>query len=181
MHAVPGYTEQEVFDTIMKVTNRICPKYKMNGYDTEDMKQEGFIICVKVLEKYDRNIGPLENFLSRHLRNRMLNLLRDNNSTAPTKDTDKGKIAHPAQLDNEFSIQDGANHLPSLDDSIRTKEISKIVSVNIPPHMRLDYLKMINDEQVPASRRKQIEECIKNLLESHGYKIENENEQEESW
>ena len=180
MQSVPGYTKDEVLETIITVTNRVCPKYKMNGFDADDMKQEGFIICVKVLPKYDQSIGPLENFLSRHLRNRMINLLRDNNATAPTKDTDKGKIAHPAQLDNEFSIRDGANHLPPLDERIRTKEIAKIVSANIPPDMRLDYLKMINDEQVPASRRKQIEECIKHLLESRGYNIEKENE-EEGW
>ena len=182
MREVEGHTSDEVLEIIQKVVDRIAPKYTFVGYDIDDMKQEAFIICVEALDRYNPNKiknknKPLESFLSNNLSNRIKNFLRDNN--AIVADTDKSRIAQPAQLDNEYTILDGKDRRQSLHEQYRIQEISRLVNRNIPADMRMDYIKMINGEPIPTNRRKQIEEFIKHMLEGYGYNLESEDEQED--
>ena len=66
---------QDQMKTIKKVINRIAPGYTFGYFEIEDVKQEAYIICLEGLEKYDPQF-PLENFLSRHLSNRLKSLVR---------------------------------------------------------------------------------------------------------
>ena len=81
----PGYTEQGVLDIIDNVVNRLAPAYKFGYYDVEDIKQEGRILAIEVLEKgvYDPT-RPLEAFLYSHLKKRYSNLKRDKFSRLKT-------------------------------------------------------------------------------------------------
>ena len=78
MRIPKGYTEQEVLDIIKKVTNKLAPFFTFAHFDADDIRQEGTIIAIEVLEKdyYDCK-RPLENFLYSHIRNRLINLKRD--------------------------------------------------------------------------------------------------------
>jgi len=46
-------------------------------FEPKDLYQETWFMCLEALERYDPDIGPLENYLNRHVANRMKNLMRD--------------------------------------------------------------------------------------------------------
>ena len=154
-------SEQEVVDKITLVINRIAPKYTFHGYDIDDIKQEAFIICYEALERYDQN-RPLENFLSVNLSNRLKNFIRDNNFTKSSED--KRKVLSPKQLVFENLVCDEkANRHEHLG------EITDIIDTELPPHMRADYLKIMNNIYIPKKRRLDVLDYIRQLLEDKGY------------
>ena len=70
-------TEEEIVQIINRVVAALAYNFKFGYYDYEDMKQEGFVFAIEALPRYNPDIGPLENFLRSHVRNRFLNLQRD--------------------------------------------------------------------------------------------------------
>ena len=91
-----GLSEEETIDKINLVVQRISPRYTFASYDVDDIKQEAFIICYNALERYDPKVGPLENFLSINLSNRLKNFIRDNHYKKD--DEQKKKIMSPSPL-----------------------------------------------------------------------------------
>ena len=63
MKVPKGMTEDQVLQTIQKVVRRVAHKYKFAYYDYDDICQEGFLIAIEGLERYDGH-RPLESFLS---------------------------------------------------------------------------------------------------------------------
>ena len=166
-----GMTEQEVTDQIIVVVNRIAPKYTFYGYDVNDMKSEAFIICMDALERYDES-RPLENFLSVNLSNRLKNFVRDNYFTKVEAMT-KGQIIRPAQLDYEHIICEEYHETDDENYSaLDYKQMAEVISQNIDPSLRLDYLKMINEVYISRNKRKEIMGAIYNILRQHGYDVE---------
>lgn len=78
MRIPKGYTQEQVLEIIDRVVNKLGPSFAFAHFDADDIKQEGRIIAIEVLEKdsYDPS-RPLENFLYSHIRNRLINLKRD--------------------------------------------------------------------------------------------------------
>lgn len=78
MRVPNGYTEEQVLAIIETIVNKLAYSYKFGYYDVDDIKQEGRILAIEVLNKevFD-NTRPLENFLYTHLRNRYSTLKRD--------------------------------------------------------------------------------------------------------
>ena len=80
-----GMTEAEVVDAISRATSALARTFKFGPYDEDDIKQEGAIEAITVINKgvYDPRPGPdgkptrpLANFLYVHIRNRIMNLRR---------------------------------------------------------------------------------------------------------
>lgn len=154
-------SEQEVLEKINLVVNRIAPKYTFHGYDSDDLKQEAFIICYEALERYDQK-RPLENFLSVNLSNRLKNFIRDNNFTKSSEE--KKKVLSPKQLIFDSLVCDD-----SYKDEFSSKELIDIIDRNLPADMREDYLKLVNNIYIPKKRRLDIVGCIKDILKKGGY------------
>jgi len=173
MKVPQGMTEQEVVDQITKVCDRIAPKYTFYGYTIDDIKQESFMICMDALKRYDDN-RPLENFLSVNLSNRLKNFVRDNHFISTDND-ERVKIVQPAQLDYENNIVDSSNSFTMSYDDIELKDISRLINEHIPPFMRMDYLRMINDVYITKQRKEEIIDTILEILEEHGYNEEGQN------
>lgn len=76
MRIPANLTEEEVLSVIEKVVGKISAKYKFGIYDLDDIRQEARILCMTALAQYDGE-RPLENFLSIHVRNRLITLRRD--------------------------------------------------------------------------------------------------------
>lgn len=78
MKIPPGYTESQVLDIIDNITTRLANKFKFGYHGTEDMKQEGTVFALEVLEKgkYDGS-NPLESFLWTCVHNLLFNLKRN--------------------------------------------------------------------------------------------------------
>lgn len=166
-----GMTEEEVTKQIMVVVNRIAAKYTFYGYEVGDMKSEAFIICIEALERYDES-RPLENFLSVNLSNRLKNFVRDNYFTKLEALT-KGQVIRPAQLEYEHTI---CQELNDTEDENYTKldykNMAEIISKNIDPSLRMDYLKMINEVYISRNKRKEVMGAIYNILREYGYDVE---------
>ncbi len=72
MNLPDGVTEAQVLDTIKKVCKRLAHKFKFAYHTAEDIEQDGTIIALKSLEKWD-GVRPLENFLYRCVHNGLFN------------------------------------------------------------------------------------------------------------
>lgn len=163
---IPGdMTQQEVMETITKVTNKIAPGYTFYGYTVDDIKQESFMICVEALDRFEKGRN-LENFLSVHLSNRLKNFVRDNHFTT-ANDISRINVMQPAQLDNDNHVVD--NYKPSNYNDLNTSDMIVIINRELSATCRMDYLKMLNGVYVPKPRREEIEEIIINILQDYGY------------
>lgn len=154
-------TEKEVLEKIMLVIDRISPKYTFAGYEVEDIKQEAFIICLNAMDRYNKEIGPLENFLSINLSNRLKNFIRDN--FCKKGDIEKKKVIAPSTL--SFDCMDTKS---SLSDNTSNKEIRQILDENIPTDLRIDYLKMMGGVSITKKRKVELIEVIKGILRENG-------------
>lgn len=165
MRIPEGMTEQQVVDQIMIVVDRIAPRYIFYGYTVDDLKQEAFIICMDALSRFD-STRKLENFLSVNLSNRLKNFVRDNHFTT-NDSSDRINILKPAQLENEESLEEAF-----LDDdgyNFDIKIMIGIINRDLPPSMRMDYLKIINDVYVSIARKEHIKATVKAILEDNGF------------
>ncbi len=73
----PNYTEEEVVSILERIGRRLAHKFRFGYHDSDDIKQQAVLEGWKGLAEYD-GVRPLENFLSVHIRNRMVNFKRDN-------------------------------------------------------------------------------------------------------
>jgi hypothetical protein len=73
---------QEILDEAHPIIERLATSRSINGtfayYENSDVYQEVWRMCLEALERYDPRIGPIENYLVRHVTNRLKNLKRDN-------------------------------------------------------------------------------------------------------
>ena len=165
MQVPQNMSEEETVEIIQRVVDRTAPKYTFYGYTVADMKQEAFIICMDALPRYDGE-RPLENFQAVHHSNRMKNIVRDNHYTQ-SDDPTRINIIQPAQLDESYYVEFDDDQITYED--IDYRDMTKLVDTHMPPDMRLDYLKMVNDVYIAKPRRDEIKSFIQNILEEHGY------------
>lgn len=73
--------KQEILEDAYPVIQRLAHNRSINGafayYENSDVFQEVWMMCLDALERYDSTIGPIENYLVRHVTNRLNNLRRD--------------------------------------------------------------------------------------------------------
>ncbi len=72
-----GLSESEVLETINRVLDKLVKQFTFGYYDVDDIRQEGLLIGIAALEKYDDHYS-LKNFLHMHIRRRLINFVRDN-------------------------------------------------------------------------------------------------------
>jgi len=72
---------QNILDEAYSIIERLAKSRSANGafayYENNDVYQEIWCMCLEALERYDSQIGPIENYLVRHVTNRIKNLKRD--------------------------------------------------------------------------------------------------------
>ncbi len=72
---------QSILDEAYPIIEKLAKSRSSNGsfayYDNSDVYQEIWYMCLEALDRYDPNIGPIENYLVRHVTNRLKNLKRD--------------------------------------------------------------------------------------------------------
>lgn len=160
-----GMTEQQVVDTITKISKRLAPKYVFAGYEVEDIEQEAFIIGIAGLEKYDP-ARPLENFMYTHINNRLKTFKRDNyfrmdyGSPAQKIQDRKKNLLEPVSLDAIYSV---CGTDTTLDDAHIT-EMLDLVDRKLPSHLRRDYLKLQSNTPLPKGRKAHIIEVVERII-----------------
>jgi DNA-directed RNA polymerase specialized sigma24 family protein len=165
MRIPDNMSEQEVVAVIKKVARSLAPKYTFAFYGTEDIEQEAFMMGMEALSRYDSN-KPLENFLYTHIGNRLKNFKRDNyyrqdDGNAQKIQSRKKNLLDTAHIDSFGTIGDDDT---SLDD-VHIREIKSLIDENLPTYMRADYLRMCAGISIPKSKKREIMNFIKELLE----------------
>ena len=166
-------TEQEVLAVIEKIANRYCHKFKFGYFTAEDIKQEAFIIAVDALDRYDET-RPLENFLSSHVKNRLINFKRDNYCRQQKEDADikwelrnnaKKFLMEPLDISNIRDEQEKnmRNENDFIED-IFTREMFDLIDSELPVDLRSDYLRIKDGVYVPKPRRQQIYNEISKII-----------------
>lgn len=71
----------QVLDDACPIIERLANGRSARGafayYEPKDVYQEVWCMCLEALDRYDSTIGPIENYLVRHVTNRLKNLKRD--------------------------------------------------------------------------------------------------------
>lgn len=72
---------QTILDAAKPIIEGLAKSRSANGafayYENVDISQEVWYLCLEALQRYDPTIGPIENYLVRHVSNRIKNLKRD--------------------------------------------------------------------------------------------------------
>jgi DNA-directed RNA polymerase specialized sigma24 family protein len=156
-------------EIIEKVINRTAPKYTFGYYELEDIKQESYIICLDAMKNYDNN-RPLENFLSKHLSNRLKDLKRNKYFRHNVKNESHAKLneAKKNLMDLKQFCQIAEYDHPldefPLEEKLSTEEALELVMDSIAPSLRNDFLRMANGVSIPPNRRKNVIDAIKEIL-----------------
>lgn len=164
-------TETQVIEILTKVSKKFG-RYAFAYYSSEDIEQEAFIFGLEALERY-RGTGPLEHFLSVHIRNRILNLKRKLEKRADNKsvklDQAKQCILHPIDLDEV-----NQNHEPNMHSSeeickkLSMAEIQRIVDSELEVEYRMDFLKLCEGKNIGRFQREKIVGRVREILSNYG-------------
>jgi len=72
---------KKILDEAGPIIEKLAKSRSSNGafayYENKDVYQEIWCMCLEALKRYDPKIGPIENYLVRHVTNRLKNLKRD--------------------------------------------------------------------------------------------------------
>jgi DNA-directed RNA polymerase specialized sigma24 family protein len=149
-------------EVILRVIEKISPKYTFGYYEADDIRQESYIICLKALKKYDES-RPLENFLSRHLSNRLKSLIRDKYSRSNTA-TEK----HTALNESKRNLVDlrpiEYEPIRNLENEMMAVDLIRHVRHRLTPSMRNDLDRVLAGVSISSTRRSSLFTRIKELL-----------------
>lgn len=156
---------QEQQKTILKVIERIAPKYVFGYYDLDDIRQESYIICLEALDKYDKS-RPFENFISKHLSNRLKTLIRDKYSRSKIESEKHNQLNQTKKNLIDFKSVEGQNefYFDDILDKISTQEAIQILMEKLPPSMRNNFFRLANGVSVQSAKKNALFAKIKEIL-----------------
>ena len=193
LQKIPNLSEEEVLKILDKVLTVVSQQFPFGVYSTDDIYQEGFLICVEQLLPAYTGQSPLENYLNVSLRNRMRNFIRDNstiyhfrcplcnNENTPncvrcTKSrldfAAKKNVTTPLNIDD---ISEDILSYDWFDIENENSEFSQLISRNLPISMRAGYLKLKDGINIPKSRKDEVISRIRDILIQNDFLDESEN------
>jgi len=164
----------EQWIVIDKIARRLAKKYTFGYYDKDDIAQVGRMFGLNGLLKYDEECGPLENFLSIHIRNRLHNFKRDNYFRADQPKNKKSIEKWEKRTQTKINLLQPVNidgmdeHFPFLEnhlDNLAFEELIKTINEKLPANLRTDFLRMNADVKIPNTRKVKVQEAISKILE----------------
>lgn len=175
-------TEEEL-NTILKVCKRIAKKYVFGSYTVEDIEQEAFIIACAALPAYNKDKGPLENFIQVHLKNRLFNFKRDNFFRPPQticslcgsndpyacdkcSERYRKAISRRSLLEAAEPKDEVSEYTHTIDnlEKMEYQELIDKINTNLPIEMRVDYLRLLDGAHINKQRRLEIEQEILRIV-----------------
>lgn len=151
---------KKILDEANPIIEKLA-KYRSNNgafayYENVDVYQEIWCMCLEALERYDPTIGPIENYLVRHVTNRLKNLKRDK-YFRPGSDISTSGLAR--------TRMNLINALPLTTGDIAEQGIllcSGSISVNPLDHMLCEETLFYIRKKLPAHLIESFEELIGN-------------------
>jgi DNA-directed RNA polymerase specialized sigma24 family protein len=152
-------------EMILKVIDRIAPRYVFSYYELEDIKQESYIICCEALKKYDES-RPFENFISKHLSNRLKTLIRDKYSRSSIRSE-----KHQELNDSKKNLMDlksygspDVYYEDDLLDKLSTSEALEHIMDELSPSMRNNFHRLANGVSISSSKKQALFDRVKEIL-----------------
>jgi len=135
-------------------------KYRFSIYDPDDIEQEAFLMCIDALPRYKS--GSLENFLSVHVRNRIVNLF--NKHADPN--SEKYKVTHGISLDKvDIDSEKSMSYISDIHTKLEREEILQKINERLPIEYRMDYIKLLSGIKITPSRKNRILKYVSDLFE----------------
>ena len=156
---------KEQQETILKVIERIAPRYVFGYYELDDIRQESYIICLEAISKYDKS-RPFENFISKHLSNRLKTLIRDKYSRSKIESEKHEKLNQTKKNLVDLKSVEGQHKLYGDDmlDRISTQEAMEILMQKLPPSMRNNFFRLANGVSIQSAKKNALFAKIKEIL-----------------
>lgn len=151
---------QEILNKAYPIIERLAKSRSANGsfayYEDQDVSQEVWYMCLEALDRYDPNIGPIENYLVRHIANRLKNLKRDRYFRPGSDVSSSGLARTRMNLVNALPLGGG--------DIAEHGVLICSTSMNIDPieYLLCDETLIYIREQLPDNLREPFEELIGN-------------------
>lgn len=183
---------------VQKVAHNLAAKFKFGYHGVDDLEQQGVLFGLEALEsgRYDPG-RPLENFLSRHIRNRLSNYRRDNymrleppcqccdtfNPPAfpcqkwrdwSRRNLSKRNVMQPLDMTN--LCDESEKNMRSAPGDLHGGELQDIIDRELPLELRRDYLQMLEGKTVPKLRREKVRQEVAAIMERFNYATETEAE-----
>tara|TARA_B100002052_G_C15868121_1_gene593314 strand:+ start:758 stop:1255 length:498 start_codon:yes stop_codon:yes gene_type:complete len=152
-------------ETILKVIDRIAPRYVFGYYELDDIKQESYIICCEALEKYDES-RPFENFISKHLSNRLKTLIRDKYCRSSTRSEKHEELNNSKKnlMDLKSYGSPNVYYENDLIDQLSTSEALEQIMDELSPSMRNNFHRLANGVAISSSKKQALFERVKEIL-----------------
>lgn len=138
-------------EIIMGIADSLSEAYRSKTLPKEDLRQEVFLFCVDAMTRYDGR-APLENFLRKHARNRILNLLRYNK---------RRKVLHDT-IDVD-SLKEVLAYNPI--DRLESEELFSIVNEELSVQEWKVLMKMLDGVSVSISRKNHVREKVGEIIQ----------------
>lgn len=186
----PHEAEAEVGRIVVEVAHNLArsPDYRFGVHDRDDVEQQAVLLALRVLAqpgKYDPE-RPLENFLYRHCRNRLINWKRDEfiRPEPPCRCCDpfdppaqpcvrwhawwrrnsaKMGLARPGGLPCPTGGEGREDAPPEV---AACNEIEDAIEKDLPSDLRSDYLRMRAGSPVPKARREKVRAAVLEVLDA---------------
>lgn len=180
MRQIQGLSEDQVLEIIEEVVSKLSNKLPFSIYDMEDIKQEGRILAMEGLNKFDEERFTVEEmykgvecFLRVHVNKRIRNHRRDNLGRTE-------KPVNPARIEawekrNQIrhnimypvDIHDLTNDIPLRNDVVEEANYSQLIELinkELSPDLRTDFLRMCDGVRIPKGRQIKVREAIAEII-----------------
>ena len=170
-----GEVPQDILDLLLKICGQMAPRHLFPGRDIDDMIQQGMLICLESLHKWD-GVRPLENFMRVHLSRRYRNYKRDNycryeRTTNPDRAARLAKDNKNRQnIMSPMDLGDVANMISSpsrVHEDVAYDELISFLKKELPVNLRGDFLRMLDETHIPPARRDKVREAVSIILEKY--------------
>lgn len=161
-------------DSVERLVSMKASKYKIPGYEREDVAQEIRMVAFKALQRYDpsKNHSTPFYFIARCVDNHLINLRRDNDAFISKAKLDvaddstkhrlemKRKVYYPLQMEDQDEYSE--KHYPNY------FEIHETILLYLPSGLHESYWLVAHDGQnaVPPQHFSKIKKVVLNLRES---------------
>lgn len=157
-------TEDQVVAIIYKISSRLASKFTFPNVDEDDIQQEAFIIAMDAMDRYDEG-RPLENFLSVHIKNRLMNFKRDNyyrpdEGKAEQIQQGKKKLLDAQSVDNIRNLLLATE----MSDNLEHRELLEYIDLRLPANMRSDYLRFRNEQSLTKTKKAKLLEELRTIV-----------------
>jgi DNA-directed RNA polymerase specialized sigma24 family protein len=205
MLEVPGHSQTQVLAIIDRVAAKLAPNYYVGYFDRDDLAQECRCFALEALSRYDPRPGPdgkptkpLENFLYKHTRNRLVNLRRDCYRRADypcplCKDATDYNTGHPDRRycdrhvnwqrtqDRKAALMAGGGWQVLAEErqwdaggeadpagQAEVRDALRLIDAELDLDMRADYLRMRAGQLIDRDRRRAVEAAVREILAESG-------------